>query len=159
MADQIGPVLVKQTSLTGQDATAQEKLGTRMQVNNKGYVYVQCRSAIAVGQVLGTLSSASGQSSYKVTGIIANCSVKKPAGVALATASAGSYVWLQYKGYTTHVKTDGSIGATSILAWLTNKVAKCATAAHISGRHFGYSRAADSGSVAVSAHLECLDGL
>lgn len=153
-----GPKLVVQTILTSaNDTSAKEELGAVVITSDgKLFQYINAKSALSQGFVVGGDSSASGTATYTVSPTIARCAGNRAVGVAVGTISAGNYGWVQVKGRNNHVKTDGSVGVGGI-RWGTNKTAASASATTaVTKPLMGLSRKADSGSIATFVELDCL---
>ena len=148
---------VHQSATTASDGTQQEEKGLRrIDPNGKEYVYCQADTALAQGYMVGGLSSTTAATNYKVTPDISKCSVKYPVGVALGTISDEHFCYIQQRGRNTHVKTNGSVAAGSTIWWSADMVCRPMAAGQ---EHLGcgFSRAADSGSIATFVHLNgCL---
>lgn len=150
----IGPKLVPAGSLTEQDVTQLNELGSiRYDEQGNEFRYVKAQSAISKGNVCGPVFSASA-SRWTVTPTVALSPGKFPAGVGLYSISGGAYGYVQKTGVNYYTNSKSAVTAGLFLTWRSNLVATQLAAGH-EHLSFGLAMATDSGSVIPRVRLWC----
>ena len=158
----IGTKRVPATSITANDATAQEELGSlRFDSDGRTFRYMQTISTVAIGDLVNRTISTNIASARVAPTLLL---VKLPAGVAVGTVTASYFGWFQIagpvgalaSGITTRVRTNTKVAGGN---FMTVGVSRKASIAISGAEHlvFGVAQATDSGSFCVGAHLtNCL---
>ena len=146
---------------TENSATANESLGSiRFDTDGRTFRYHQFVSAMTQGE-LANHSLSIGIASARVTPTFSTSTVKRPAGVVVATAgmTAAYFGWLQIAGPvgvlpsgSTYIRTKGAVAAKDPLCQTVNRKASTMAAGN---EHlvFGFARGTDSGSYLASGYL------
>lgn len=154
---------VPSTSLTANDATAQEALAAvRLDTDGRAYRYYQTISTVAIGDLVNhTLSTGIASARVAPTLLL----VKIPAGIAVGAVTASYFGWFQVGGPvgpmvggTTRIRTQTKVVGGAFMVQAVSRKASIVTAGN---EHlvFGVAKSTDSGCFATGYLTNIAGGL